>query len=177
MLFILIYIYPKCITFNNTLSPPLHIVTQVSPQPKKDINIDELMSQTNTLNHIMDSITIIKYQQIYKTKIIKELIKLNKTKPIQPSPSRSITSIKCPLNKHILPLLSLTISKPKLNFINILNQSHNITITNKYSKPITYTTSHTSKSAFPSPIILFAIKNNLLYNSKIKYVFNSTKNS
>ena len=46
------------------------------------------MSQTNTLNHIMDSISIIKYQQIYNTKIIKELIKSNKTKPTQPSPSR-----------------------------------------------------------------------------------------
>ena len=40
-----------------------------------------------------------------------------------------------------------------------------------------YISSPTSKSAFPSPIILFDIKNNLLYNSKIKYVFNSkTKN-
>ena len=125
----------------------------------------------------MDSITIIKDQQMYNTKIIKELIKLNNTKPIQPSPSRSITSIKCQLNKHIPPILSLTISKPKLNVINILNQSHNITIPNKYSKPITYTTSPTSKSAFPSPIILFAIKNNLLYNSKIKYVFNSKTNN
>ena len=135
------------------------------------------MSQTNTLNHIMDSITIIKDQHIYNTKIIKELIKLNKTKPIQRSPSISITSINFPLNKHIPPLLSLTIFKPKLNFINILNQYHNIAILNKYSKLITYTTSPTSKSAFPSPIILFAITNNLLYNSKIKYVFNSKTNN
>ena len=128
------------------------------------------MSETNTLNHIMDSISIIKYQQIYNTKIIKERIILNNTKPVQPSPSRSITSIKCPLNIQIPPLLSLTISKPKPNFINNLNQSHTIIIPNKYSKPTTYTTSPISKSAFPSPIILFAIKNNLLYNSKIKYV-------
>ena len=63
------------------------------------------MSKTNTLNHIMDIITIIKDQQINNTKIIKVLIKLNNTKPIQPSLSRSITSIKCPLNKHI-PLYS-----------------------------------------------------------------------
>ena len=140
------------------LSPPLHIATQASPQPNNDINIDEPMSQTNTLNHIMDSIYIIKYQQIYNTKIIKELIILNKTTPIQPSPSKSITSIKCPLNIHIPPLLSLTISKSKPNFINNLNQSHNITIPNKYYKPTTYTTSPTSKSAFSSPIILFAIK-------------------
>ena len=82
-----IYICPKCITFNNTLSPPLHIATQVSPQPNNDINIDEPMSQTNTLNHIMDSISNIKDQQINNTKIIKEFIKLNKTKPIQ----RSVT--------------------------------------------------------------------------------------
>ena len=116
------------------------------------------MSQTNTLNHIMNSITIIKYQHIYNTEIIKELIKLNKTKPIKSSPSRSITSIKCSLNKHIPPLLSLKISKPKPNFINNLNQSQDITIPNKYSKHITYITSPTSKSAFPSPIILFAIK-------------------
>ena len=93
------------------------------------------MSQTNTFNYIMDSITIIKDQQIYNTEIIKELIKLNKTKPIQPSPSRSITSIKCSQNKHTTPpLLSLKISKPKSNFINNLNQSQNITIPNKYSK-------------------------------------------
>ena len=58
------------------------------------------MSQTNTLNHIMDSISNIKDQQINNTKIIKEFIKLNKTKPIQPSPSRSITSINCPLKKN-----------------------------------------------------------------------------
>ena len=63
-------------------------------------------------------ITIIKDQQIYNTKLIKELIKYNKTKPIQLSPSRSITSIKCPVNKHIPPLLYLTISKHKHNFIN-----------------------------------------------------------
>ena len=107
------------------------------------------MSQTNTLNHIMDSISIIKDKQIYNTKIIKELIKSYKTKPTQPSPSRSITSIKCPLNKHIPPLLSLTISKPKQNVINNLNRSHNIIIPNKFSKPTTYTTSPTSKSANP----------------------------
>ena len=70
-----LYICPKCITFNNTLSPPLHIATQISPQPNNDINIDEPISQTNTLNHIMDSFSIIKDQQTYNTKIIKELIK------------------------------------------------------------------------------------------------------
>ena len=42
------------------------------------------------------------------------------TKPIQPSPSRSITSIKCPLNTYIPPLLSLKMSKPKPYFINNL---------------------------------------------------------
>ena len=88
------------------------------------------------------------------------------TKTIQPSPYRSITTIKCPLNKHIPPLLSLKISKPKPNFINNLNQFHSITIPNKYSKPIKYKILPTSKSAFLSPIILFAIQNNLLYNSK-----------
>ena len=36
----------------------------------------------------MDSITNIKDQQINNTNIINELIKLNKTKPIQPSSSR-----------------------------------------------------------------------------------------
>ena len=135
------------------------------------------MSQTNTLHHIMDSITIINDQQINNTKIIKELIKLDTTKPIQPSLSRSIISIKFPLNKHIPPLLSLTISKPKSNFINNLNQSHNITIPNKYSKPITYTTSPTSKSALSSPIMLFAIKKQSPVQPKIKYVFNNTSNN
>ena len=80
--FLYIYICPKYITFNNTLSPPLYITTQASPQPNNDINIDEPMSQTNTLNHIMNSIIIIKDQQINNTKIIKELIKLNMTKPM-----------------------------------------------------------------------------------------------
>ena len=143
-----LYIFPKCITFNNTLLLPLYIATQTPPQPNNDINIDEPISQTHTLNYIMDSITDLKNQQINNIKIIKELIKLNRTKPIQPSPSRLITSIKYPLNKHIPSLLSLKISKTKPNFINNLNQSHNITIPNKYSKPITYTTSPSSKSAF-----------------------------
>ena len=55
--FLYIYICPKCITFNNTLSPQLHIATQVSPQPNYNINIYEPISQTYTLNHIIDSIT------------------------------------------------------------------------------------------------------------------------
>ena len=66
-----LYVCPKCITFNNNPSPLLHIATQVSPQPNNDINIYEATSQTNTLNHIMDNITIIKDQQIYNTEIIK----------------------------------------------------------------------------------------------------------
>ena len=101
------------------LSPPLHIATQASPQYNNDIKIDHL-------NHIMDRITnilIIKDQQINNAKIIKELIKLNNTKPIQPSPYRLITSIKFQLNKHINPLLSLNISKPNPIFINNLKNS------------------------------------------------------
>ena len=51
------------------------------------------------------------------------------------------------MNIHIPALLSLKITKPKPNFINNLNQSHDIIIPNKYSKPITYTVSPTSNSA------------------------------
>ena len=82
-IYIYIYICPKCITFNNTLSSPLHIATQISPHTNNDNNKDEPISQTYPLNHIMDSITNIKDQQIYNTNII-EFIKLNNTKPIQP---------------------------------------------------------------------------------------------
>ena len=52
-----LYICPKCINFNNTLSSPLHIAIQASPQPNNDINIDEQIFQSYTLNHIMDSMT------------------------------------------------------------------------------------------------------------------------
>ena len=69
-------------------------------------------------------------------------------------------------NKHITSVLSLKIAKPEQNFINYLNQSHNITIANKHCKPITYTTSSTSKLGLHNPITLFSIQNNLLYNRK-----------
>ena len=43
---ILIYTCPKCITFNNTLSPPLHIAPRASTQPDHYNNIDETIPQT-----------------------------------------------------------------------------------------------------------------------------------
>ena len=68
------------------------------------------------------------------------------------------------------------ISKPKPNFINNLNQSYDIKITNIYSD-LSYIQPHTNQNRFLNPIILCVIKNNRIYNSKIKYVFNITTNN